>query len=193
MPPEPRVYACHESGYVVMPLLKVASSSIIYSVNRAEPSAKWVALSRCKGLFKFAFVRNPYTRLASAWWNLVYEPPDGEVLIKDPDVELGMEFDDFMSIVPDLLDDEHLTPQADLLKDFDPDFIGSFEDINEDWEKLKDFVPELPALLHLNESKTDRAISWELCYDTRAMRTKAYNIYRKDFEEFGYDRNIDGV
>lgn len=151
--------------------------------------------------YKFSFVRDPYTRTLSFYKYLGYQSM--------------MTFETFVKIyLPKLLKNEHwfLMPQANFLYDGDKplaDFIGKFENINADfatvckalnftdtklphanksvkekYERLKLIRKDPSVLAHfsfnIKESKNPND------YYTDELRELVYNIYKVDFEKFGY-------
>lgn len=108
--------------------------------------------------YTIAFVRNPLTRFVSAL-RRVAKP------IVDPLIYLDYT-------------DKHFRPQWTFLEGLTVDFIGRFENMHEDWEKLRQMFdyPIIPGgprnnkYLHLT--------------DEQIKKIKAF--YAKDYEMFGY-------
>ena len=67
---------------------------------------------------------------------------------------------------------------------FSCDFIGRFENLKEDFEKIcSDLLIENPELPHAYDSKTfESKASWSV-----DLKEKVYSYYKKDFEFFGYE------
>lgn len=63
------------------------------------------------------------------------------------------------------------------------DFVGRFENINEDWNKLKNILNFKSDLQHVNKS----TIKNYRDYYTEDMKKIVFDIYRQDFECFNYD------
>ena len=140
-----------------------------------------------KDYYKFAFVRNPYDRLLSAYYNFRFSPEH-----KDWAYPI-YKYDMFRDFVLDIensgcLDFIHLSSQFDFLRVGDSigaDFVGRYENLNEDFAKVETHLGlshvELPVV------RTSRHPHYTLMYDDE-MKKKVQEIYEKDFEEFGYER-----
>ena len=145
--------------------------------------------------FKFAFVRNPWDRLYSAYsylkgggWN-------------DQDRSWYMEnltdIPDFNTFVMDWLRSEklqshmHLKPQCDFVCDRYGkvllDFLGYFESIREDFASIAEQLGMKKQLAHVNASKRR---DYRDIYSTVAIE-KVNSLYREDIDNFGY--KFDGV
>lgn len=140
-----------------------------------------------KDYYKFAFVRNPYDRLVSAFYNFRFSPEHREW------AHPIYKYDVFRDFVLDIensgcLDFIHLAPQFDFLRVGDSigaDFVGRYENLNEDFAKVEAHLGlnhvELPVV------RTSRHPHHTLMYNSE-MKRKVQEIYEKDFEEFGYER-----
>lgn len=140
----------------------------------------------------FAFVRNPYDRIYSAYKNKVLQPvKTGERnIFSNHGIQLGMPFDEFIDIVCDIPDnkiDRHLRSQSWFLTYqgvLIPNYIGHLETFDEDWQVLSEKF-HLPRPEHRNHTRniqTDNSID-EL---NEQLKEKIFNRYRSDFELFGY-------
>ncbi len=157
----------------------------------------------------FSFVRNPYDRFVSAWkWGELKFSKEGDLpfykksraipfeeyvlLTTDLDyrsnhIELWSEYDEYHTLpqfefFPNLNGGHYFTDKIN--SDFICDFIGRFENINEDFNKvcLNIGVKEL-KLPHAYNSKTfKQPLEW-----TDELKEKVYNYYKKDFELFNYE------
>lgn len=63
-----------------------------------------------------------------------------------------------------------------------PNYIGKFENLEEDWNFLQDKF-SLGDLPHKNATPKD---DWRDYYDIETAKL-VYKIYKKDFEAFGYE------
>ncbi|MBN2720893.1 MAG: sulfotransferase family 2 domain-containing protein, partial [Proteobacteria bacterium] len=137
-------------------------------------------------LFKFAFVRNPWDLQVSSWHHLRRERPH---LLKD--------IPDFPSFIRWKLDpsrpyqyhiDTSIERQVDYLKDLDGtilvDFIGKYENLQEDYEEACRRIGITPPTLpHKRQAKGRTAYSDYYDEETRKL---VGDFFREDIETFGY-------
>lgn len=145
-----------------------------------------------KRYFKFTFVRNPYSRLLSAYRFL----KKGGFCEKDrlwamQNLAPFGSFQDFVEgwlTEKSIMEYNHFMPQFVFVCDrsFEPevDFIGRFETIDEDFSKVCKTLNISRTLKQHNRGPAKEA-HWSDFY-TEDMLDKVYNIYRKDFELFSY-------
>jgi chondroitin 4-sulfotransferase 11 len=154
---------------------------------------------RQQRLFKFAFVRNPWDRLYSWYSMIVSIGPEKtfynyvldncndfsgfleltDVIIDDPVEVFKTEIPNVKSIAFNQLD--YLTDQKGNVA---VDFIGRFENLQEDYDTLcnKLGIKNLP-LQHLNKSNRR---DYRHAYSS-ADAEKIYKMYQRDIEYFGYE------
>ncbi len=137
--------------------------------------------------FKFAFVRNPYTRLLSEYyWQ------------KQQTLKYNYDFDpnDFhdwcLSFLADI-NSSHKESQSGFIDD-SIDFIGKYEFFDHDFERLqsaiaahkKEFIASQNAVLpKINTTGIDKeALIARIFSETREA---IYQTYKEDFIQFGYD------
>lgn len=145
--------------------------------------------------FVFAFVRNPYDRLVSAYNYLMQGGKGGEDDRNFRDTYL-VEYKDFTDFVKrglrksEIITYWHLVPQYLYLVNYDGevivDFIGSFENINEDFNKVAKRLNMDVELPHKNKSVRNDYRS----YYTEETQKIAYEVYKRDFELFGYPEEL---
>tara|TARA_Y100001938_G_C8088710_1_gene433693 strand:+ start:1622 stop:2230 length:609 start_codon:yes stop_codon:yes gene_type:complete len=148
--------------------------------------------------FKFGFVRNPYYRLVSAFFNFRNSNTHGSI---PPYYVPFYEYNNFRDFVLDL--DKmaekiiHLKTQYDYLEykgGVGVDFIGRFENLNEDFETVKSLIgiESEPLGIHRQHvsglngvaRKSDNYMD-EYDEETKEI---TYRFYKKDFMEFGYEK-----
>jgi dermatan 4-sulfotransferase 1 len=154
-------------------------------------TAKTWALRDSK--FIFSFVRNPLDRLVSSYNNKILsnEAPPRRML--EAGYKTNMEFDDFVRLTADLPDDEldvHIMPQSEMLVHKGrvvPHFVGHFENIIAEWEKLQDILAAkqivLPALPAKNVRRADRD-DIRSYFKNDAITSLALKKYEKDAAVF---------
>ncbi len=83
----------------------------------------------------------------------------------------------------------HFIPQHRYLYDSNDnlmvDFVGRFENLNEDYEKIRQKIGTGEPLKHLNKTKDKKENDYKKAY-TPEMAEKVAQIYKKDLELFGY-------
>ena len=145
--------------------------------------------------FKFAFVRNPWDRLYSAFsflkgggWN------DDDKKWADENLSNIKDFNDF---VLNWLTSErlysyiHFWPQSDFICDRknNPmiDYLGYFESIGDDFEYIAHKINSVGSLKHTNASKR---LGYTSVYNDEAIN-KVAALYATDIKNFGY--TFDGL
>lgn len=167
-----------------------------------------------KSYYKFAFVRNPYDRLVSLYYDL--KQSKGHLRWSYPILKYK-NFHDFVLNLPEspCLNFIHLRPQFEYLQingEVNIDFIGRFENLIEDFKiiekKLSLNHEQLPhyrkretslnnnfqSALHAKIIKfikikmlKKNPENWEDEY-TESTKNIVKMIYKKDFEVFGYEK-----
>ncbi|PHS73636.1 MAG: hypothetical protein COB22_00045 [Cycloclasticus sp.] len=168
---------------------------IRYIENKTARHLSQKEISNIAGCcFIFAFVRNPYDRLYSAYKNKVIQPlkVNGKNIFEHHGIELGISFKQFVDIVisiPDNEIDRHLRSQSWFLT-FEgkviPQYIGYLETFDKDWAKLKKQFA-LGDILHRNSTENLDLEAFRSQYD-KESEGKVFNRYKDDFELFGYER-----
>ena len=194
------VIAQEKSLFVHIP--KTAGTSIhvsLYGVDKwvhfkAQTYRDLLGEAFLDACFKFCFVRDPYDRLLSAYTYFARGGWSGaSALGKD----LKRNYPTFEAFVLDWLTEEnvyrcrelHFLPQTVFVYDEHQrllvDFVGRFESIREDFERLARRLGKEVTLPHLNKSS-----SHESCMQhyNSAMIDRVNAIYRTDFEAFDYPR-----
>jgi len=150
-----------------------------------------------RGYFKFAFVRNPWDRLLSCYFNKFgranapgLDTPAGS------DVELyaGMPFAEFVEAVHEIPDDEanpHFRSQHTVICGPQgrnmADFVGRFENLTADFEVVTERigVAQEIRLPHLLRSGIRKSRPYTDFYDDR-LKNLVHRRYQEDIEVFGY-------
>lgn len=165
---------------------KVASTSLFMAFTKVDEVVK--VENYDSSFFKFTFVRNPFDRLASCYRHVIQRGTP-EIMEKTPGLNRHMSFEHFVDKlmsykVEDM--DIHFRPQYTFIPE-NPDFVGKFENINEDFLKLCEKIgvraPELTRENTTDKTRYDQ-------YYNKMIINKVITIYKKDFELFGYDETI---
>ena len=180
-------------------ITKTAGTSVAQSLYGQLPyhytSAQYRVIfgkRRFKDFYKFAFVRNPWDRLYSAYSYLKSGGWDKhDQAWADENIGGINSFNEF---VLDWLNESkihshlHFKPQFEFLYDHKGnlliDDLGYFETLEEDFRRLKKRVPGSKALQHKNPT-TRKINSYADTYTEEAKR-KVEQLYKKDIETFGY-------
>lgn len=147
---------------------------------------------------KCAFVRNPLNRILSAYIDKIAYPenPDYGKPAKvrkrlDKISNNPISFDHFVRYLEfgGIHDDVHWAPQADLLPPINYlNFIGNVENMQKDVEKLTNLLFPNVQWKGISENRphsTGAHSKYSSYYNTRLEQTVA-DLYRKDFDRFGY-------
>ena len=151
--------------------------------------------------FKFTFVRNPYSRILSAFLNKIIQNPKEEFLKSQFLNSVGVNFkvednirtflfflkflSNWKGLSEEHVQPQHLIAQPDLIK---YDFIGRFESLHDDYKYLqKKLEIDLPFPTHkdVHFPPTHATDLLNKYYSKEALEI-VERIYEKDFQTFGY-------
>lgn len=214
-----RVAISHKSQFVYFRIPKAANSTIVMTLYAYEHnmltrdfesrSVKNNYFSRPSSLshkefkkleesyFKFTFVRNPYTRLASAYLDKIINNKSAKKCVADSlnrPLEAVISFREFCNFLENggLRMNVHWIPQSELIvmpKDA-LDFIGKIENLDNDIQHVIEriFHPEPSKVKVFNWSphKTNASRKYKDLYDDYSRRVVC-ELYEDDFKNFGYD------
>ena len=202
---------------IYLPVPKAAGSTVLSTLVAADGSPRLVGIvdhntdearhlvsaedTICAGSgmrfatpewFRFAFVRDPYARIVSAYLDKIAsgrKPRFTKWLGLPPDVGLL----DFLRRISEQEVDEmnrHWRPQSALISPkVKLDFLGRFERFNEDFVKVLDRLGVDSAAIKERRAHQTAADSR---LDIIGVEEKALidRIYRDDFERFGYPKEL---
>jgi len=132
----------------------------------------------CVDYFSFAVVRNPFNRIISEYFyiNKSFEGKPINNFNED-------QFNTWLDTNLIKFDIDHKLPQSSFL-DVPVDMVLKLENIDEDFKKLNEVLGTNFKMDHTNKSTVNKnKIVESLSKDTKG---KIYNIFKKDFENFGY-------
>jgi hypothetical protein len=155
--------------------------------------------------FKFAFVRNPWDRLVSCYFQKLADVKEEDFgkpaslkfsAAERAELYYGMPFAEFVEAVYDVPDEEaniHFRSQYKVIcgrgrdKPIMADFVGRFENLAQDFEAVteKIGVAEKVQLPHKLRSRGRESRSYAEFYDNR-LRDLVHERYLDDIEIFGY-------
>ena len=154
--------------------------------------------------FRFSFVRNPLTRVLSAYLSKIERPlnPKAEILgiikgIKTNEVEDINEIVDFPTFVDVICSQEsmhmnsHWKTQVDQIINakIDYSFIGKFENLAADFRYVvSNIFPGQEITLCQSKNKTNSHFKYESYY-TPGLVDKIYRKFYEDFYAFEYDKH----
>jgi len=138
--------------------------------------------------FKFSFVRNPWDRLVSCWKNKVKEADFNYFRISGEEQKKLQDFASFVDFVIERgemsTNDPHLCAQSRMIDLNHVDFIGRFENFEDDLRKVLSKL----KIDNFEVSKKNATISRKSYHDyyDNITRDKVAEIYAKDIELFNY-------
>lgn len=152
-------------------------------LKRVHGARHW---RRCPGDFVpclvFSFVRHPLTRLVSGWRNKLQTGLARTIAGCPLPVDASFrEFARWVTGQAPARANRHWMPQTLILAGQRVDFLGRFERIAEDWQRLRDEFG-LPELAQMNQSPGARE---EVPLD-RATRERIARFYADDLRAYGY-------
>jgi len=135
-----------------------------------------------RNYFKFTIVRNPWARVHSAYKNLASDPHHRR-RYRIPE---GMPFDEFL---PRHIGEGMLKRQTYWIQDFDGriglDFVGRFENLNEDFAHACQEMGVEPIPLP-HEIRSPNPTHYRDAYSPE-LRDMVARFYRQEIELFGYE------
>lgn len=180
---------CYHYKAIWFRTYKVASRTIHHLLKDASPEKGYLYSSpvsyqpeRYDDFFKFTFVRNPLDRFISIWKGMVLKR--NYFGFSKQKYQKMQDFKTFLDWVEDKdfgKTDIHLVPQHKLVDLENIDFVGRFENFEEDFLKVANEI-DLPIeesdLIHRNKSPKK-----EINLDD-AERKRIFELYPKDVELF---------
>lgn len=137
-----------------------------------------------KNFFKFSFIRNPYSRIASAYAGVMTFRKDLRnflVIYKDTS------FKKFLQLIKKNMH-THWLPMNDFFDDKDLNFIGRFENYDGDLEKLKKLTNiELMKKNFSGDLNFSEKFNYLDLYKNNECIDLVNELYQKDLDKFNYN------
>lgn len=183
----------HARKFIWFRVPKAGSSTILTHLRESEVFLDMERAGRIyypvklyADYFKFAFVRNPWSRLVSCWQNKVVDS-NVEFRFAESELRRMQDFEEFVNFVAHLDIEKcnsHLRLQTALIDLNSIDYLGRMEtfgdDVNYIFRKLglheKEIVPK---------NVTSNSKPYQNHY-SQDLAAKVAQIYRKDIRMFGY-------
>ncbi|WP_136809640.1 sulfotransferase family 2 domain-containing protein [Desulfosediminicola flagellatus] len=197
---------CSEKKFFFIHVPKTAGKSLRLSLFGQANGARHCSalhIKRCyphlwSDSFTFCFVRNPYDRLYSAYkyLNSGGNSQNNDLQFKS---RILCNVNSFEEFVCDWLTSDrvyaytHFIPQYEFIYQNDEclvDHIGKFENLEEEYEVVRDKLNLPDRLMHLNRSEQKAKTAISDVYSS-AMARKVEEIYRKDFMLLGYRQTLE--
>ena len=190
--------AFYKTKTIFIHIPKTAGTSLVKSIygdvsaegHRNVFFYKKIFTNQLERYFKFCFVRNPYERLYSSY-KFLQKGGMNKHDEKAFTIHLK-KYTDFESFVLNGLSKEllneiiHFIPQTNFICSDKGvilvDFIGKFENLEEDIKILEKKINLKISLPHLNRNKKENYLS----VYTEEMMSKVKEFYKNDFEILGY-------
>lgn len=193
-------------------LRKVATYGNPMTMEEA-PVADFYRILQSPEALRFAFVRNPYDRLVSAWASKFKDQPlvpsknfsrghpeiDTYLRLRkgiDPALPHGgdevLPFDqfvDYATAISEAWEDPHIQNQTSMIEipGLTLNYLGRFESFQEDIGRILDHGSASTELRKRVLTPINRSERGDRAsYYTDQLRDKVFSAYRRDFETFGY-------
>lgn len=142
--------------------------------------------------FIFAFVRNPYERILSCYFDKINKKTSYMGFLRyQKKFYRGMTFEHFVeniSTIPDSEADQHFRSQYRFLINNEgliPDYVGKVETMEADFHQISNHLQtDKLQLIHVNKSKAKK-ISAEEYFTPRVIQL-IQERYKEDFQHFNY-------
>ena len=202
---QPRVIILEDIKSAYIPIPKIAHTSIKRTIAKTPKTDKVrihqvpfnsepLKRFNTNTYYTFSFVRNPLTRLISLYRRNVYEENPKHLFYRYGSTFYHkMSFTEFVEAVckiPDWRSDKHFRSQHWFLMlngKFICNYIGRFETLETDWNKLSEKTG-LGTLDKFNSSSTTAPIEE---YFNHKTLNKVLVRYKKDIELLGYKNEIE--
>lgn len=188
----------HDKKFIFFHLYKVAGTSIRKSLEKykspiiTKPHIKPALLKNkifngyegdklLKDYFTFSFVRNPWDWQVSLYFFMLRDKGHFQYnIIKNMNFEQYLDWRINEDCKPQYM---FLSENEDLVSDINIDFIGKYEYLTSDFNKVCDILNLDSKLPHLNKTNHNKYTS----YYTDTTRKMVEEAYKIDIDYFGYN------
>lgn len=134
-------------------------------------------------VFKFTFVRNPFDRILSSYliWAINHTPNFDEYINMVKNVVENKLY--FTKVTINTIDLSHFIPMTEMIGNNTLDFIGKFENFNNDIKQLAKMCPKLFLCERIVIKK--RNVDYKKYYNDR-NRKIIEKLYEEDLKQFKY-------
>ena len=190
------VYVNEEEKFIYYDTPKCASTTIksslfcdgVYftkeynAINSAGPYSLVDPKQKLDHYFKFCFCRNPYSLMVSNYRMFTTQKHRLEQMRQFHSSPEKMSFLEFLQFTK-IYNNHHWQPQTQFIKGYDIDFIGRFENLQNDFDIVcKKIGISRKPLIHANRTNHKHYSEY---YDDETREIVAER-YREDIEYFGY-------
>ena len=181
-----------DSKFIFVHIDKTAGSSITALLNNGKEETKYKHQKSCeminqenKNYFKFCFVRNPYERAVSKYFHdLKISNPN-----KPGSVKNCNNFNEWI-LKHNYRINKGLPTQYSYVYDncgnILLDYIGRFENLENDFKYIKEKLSIKKVLGHRNKNTIERDSDYMKYYTSESIKI-VNKVYEKDFKYFNYE------
>jgi hypothetical protein len=189
--PKRNAIISEEKKFIYIKIGKVATSSIhhyllekevpnlISSFDNYDIYDRWAKRFDRKDYYVFTFVRNPWDRMVSIWnYHRAYLPEFKE-FIRSNFRYKSHSGKEKVSI------HNHCRQMIEYIFT-EPDFIGKYENLYEDWKVIADKIGVSNILPYSNKTQGKKDVHYSAYYDKSDVEV-VRKLYKDDIERFNYE------